>query len=118
MGTTGGTGTTIVKPRVGEVHNGIAWTGGSLANPQMTPASILCYRPTDYKEMRKQHMDLQAPLIECFHLDVGTESNSTITLTQWIGGMKRAMEQRGLDSVFRVAPDVTKGADETYLLQE
>ena len=118
MSTTGGTGTTVVKPRVGEVNNGMAWTGGSLANPRTTPASILCYRPTDYKEMRKQHMDLQAPLSERFHLDVGTESNSTVTLTQWIGEMKRAMEQRGLDSVFRVAPDVTRGVDETYLLQE
>ena len=48
------------------LDNNMAWTGGSLANPRIGPATILCYCPTEYKDMRKQHSDLQALLKERF----------------------------------------------------
>jgi len=111
---------TVIPPRVGGVQGGIAFTGGSnsQAYVRRRPTSVLCYRPTEYKEMRKQHTDLQTPLADKFQLDVGDESKSTVKLTQWIGELRRLIEQRGLDPVFRVASSLNPGSAETYLLAE
>jgi hypothetical protein len=78
------------------------------------PKSTLAYCPEDFKSACKVEEGCQEGLPETkwLYLD---EKKSKITLTSWINALRVYMEERGLDSIFRLF-DVSQG-QETYLLK-
>ena len=54
----------VGSPRVGGVIDNVPWTGGSnlAGKGNEAPDDILCYRPSGFKEMQKQHESLKQGL--------------------------------------------------------
>ena len=51
-------------PRVGGNNDGVPWTGGSNLDEKKNevPIDVLCFRPENFKEMKKQHACLKKGL--------------------------------------------------------
>ena len=104
-------------PRIGGSIKGCYWVGGSnlTANKLVRPRSTLAWRPDDYKSAARVEEQCQKGLpIERQLSEDGKASK--ITLTSWITSLRVNLEERGLDTVFRIINNTT-GA-ETYLLEK
>ena len=103
-------------PRYGGLKGNVYWCGGGLLPTKslIRPKSTLAYRPEDFKSACKVEEGCQQGLPETkwLYLD---QKKSKITLTSWIDALRVYMDERGLDSVFRVY-DASQGT-ETYLLK-
>ena len=93
----------------------MCWTGGSNLKPLLKPISAKALRPQDYKSLIKVEELCTQGLEAKLRLDVST-SKSTVKLTHWIKEVKNYMEQRGMDTVFRILNYKTK--KEYYLLRK
>jgi hypothetical protein len=111
------------EPRVGGVETirgeAYAWTGGSaiLANARTKPASMKAYRPQDFKSLAKAEKDCTEGLPESHRLstpDKISSDTTVVSMQTWIERVKTALEERGMDSVFRMFD----GTVEHYLLEE
>ena len=91
-------------PRVGGVEGGTAWVGGSnLATSAPTcPYDVLCYRPSGFKEMQKQHEELKKGLEDSQKLEIGNEEGKGISLTMWITWIGMMIITKGFDTIFKV----------------
>jgi hypothetical protein len=104
-------------PRVGGGHDESAWVGGSnLTNERSTrPTSTLARRPTDFKSASEIERRAVQGLPEDRRLSLD-EKTSKITLTSWVNAMRSYLEERGMDTVFRIFdPD---NNSETYILKD
>ena len=63
---------TMVKPRVGNEIDGVAWIGGSKLDAEKLtePENTLCFHPTSFKEKQKQHESLKSGLPEAHELEL------------------------------------------------
>ena len=99
----------------------IAWTGGgSLIQTTLTdPVDIMAYRPDDYKGLARVEEKCKAGLPEAFHLATPDQINAAgskhASFKTWINLVKRELEMRGMDSVFRV---LDASGNESYILEE
>ena len=93
---------TATKPRIGDVHDGVPWTGGSNINKNTEPEDVLCFRPENFKEMQKQHESLKQGLPEEQRLELVDGSKTTIGLITWITWMMMLFTTKGMDTVFRI----------------
>ena len=89
-------------PRVGGTFKGVPWTGGSYINPLSSPHTIMALRPQDFKSQLKVDKICSEGLQPNQHLDVEARKGSPVTLTSWVRHVKEYMEERGLDTVFRI----------------
>ena len=114
-------------PRCGGITNvngvDIAWCGGGVnggPTERTAAASMLAYRPTEFKAKTKTETSCSAGLAESFHLTTADKlagekgETSLVTMQAWINQIKQIIEDRGMDSVFRMV----NGAAEQYLLAE
>lgn len=114
-------------PRCGGVTtiHGIdfAWTGGGVNGTPTSRAiasSMLAFRPTEFKAKIKTEASCSAGLVESFHLStadkIASDKGETglVTMQIWINQIKKTLEDRGMDSIFRMVD----GATEQYLLAE
>ena len=114
----------IVPPRVGgvTVTDGVelAWTGGgTLTATKRTAAhSRKAYRPTEHRAATKTEEQCIEPLVTTKHLatpdQVLAKDSKLVSFKSWISFIKREMEVRGMDSVFRIMV----GVKELYILDE
>jgi hypothetical protein len=114
----------VVSPRIGGIQTiegkEYAWCGGgSLAmTVRLEPASMLAYRPLDFKSQAKSEASCQEGLSESHRLStpdkIAIDKGTTVTLQAWINNIKLTLEERGMDSVFRMR----EGLQEHYLLEE
>ena len=82
----------------------IPWTGGSnisLLN-MSKPHDIMALRLQDYKSQLKVAKICSEGLHPKLHLDVEAKKGSPVTLTSWVKHVREYMEERGLDTVFRI----------------
>ena len=107
----------MVKPRVGYGEGNDAWVGGSNVenNKRTRPKSTLSRRPTDFKSSNLIETKAVAGLHEDRKLG-SNEKTSKISLSSWVNSLKLYMEDRGLDTVFRMFDATTQ--TETYLLED
>ena len=105
------------KPRVGGVSSDVPWTGGSNINVKgnTEPADVLCYHPSSFKEMQRQHAELKTGLHESQRLELVDGQKTSIGLTVWITWMMMMLVQKGMDTVFKVWDE---GTQEVDLLKE
>ena len=81
---------------------------------------MLAYRPTEFKAKTKSESCCSAGLVEAFHLSTADKiaedkgETDMVTMQTWINQIKQVVEERGLDSVFRMVD----GTTELYLLTE
>jgi hypothetical protein len=92
----------------------VAWTGGGAfgTTVRTAPASMRAFRPEDFKSMKSIEDDCRKGLTEAQQLPSQEGESKGITLTSWIGIIQRELEERGMDSVFRVMV----GTTEVYML--
>jgi hypothetical protein len=114
---------TITVPRIGGtthfVSKQVAWTGGNNLIVRSKAKTMDAFRPTmDYKAMRTSVNICQKALEGERRLDVVDNKSSKITFTSWMTEMKKKLENRGLDTTFRVVK--TKGGIQvdTYMLEQ
>ena len=100
----------MVKPRVGDVIDSVAWTGGSnLDGEKLTePEDTLCFCPTSFKEKQKQHESLKSGLPEAHKLELLGGNKTSIGLTMWVTWMMMMLVQKGMDTVFCILHDNDK----------
>ena len=110
-------------PRVGGIQSldgtDFYWTGGgTTAETRLAePASMLAFRPKAYKERAKLEKDCMAGLPATHHLstpDKITSDGKIVSFKTWLDRVRHEIEQRGMDSVFRVID----AGSERYLLEE
>ena len=108
--TTAATGGATPSPRVGglEAMGGqmVPWTGGTniVAQQRTGPKSTLCYRPTDFKNRFTVEAKLCEGLQESERLDTPAQTqkaDAKVTLLTWITRIRDALENSGMDTVFR-----------------
>ena len=90
------------SPRVGGRKNGIAQTGGSFVYLSSNPKVIKAYTPPEFKFLQKTEEFCTEGLAASKRLDLASNTKSTVTLMSWIKKVQIYMEERGLDSVFRL----------------
>jgi hypothetical protein len=115
----------VVAPRVGGIDiiegKQYAWTGGGTIQGttlRTRPGSAKAYRPTDFKSLNKMETQCQEGLVEAHRLptpDKIATDVTAVTLQTWIDRVKVALQERGLDTVFRM---VISPTEEHYLLEE
>jgi hypothetical protein len=113
----------VVVPRVGGVSvvSGVTvpWTGGSRTRPRTAPRGPYAYRPQDVKGRGKTRQMLVSPVDKIFRLGVPmteakSHKSSVVSLFDWVGHIRRELEQRGMETVFFIR---TGDDEETYLLE-
>ena len=106
------------SPRVGGIIRGTPWVGGSSLNPRSKPKSTLAWRPDDFRSANKVEESCQVGLKENRHL--GSEmKTSKVSLTTWVDSIKEYMEDRGMDTVFRIVIKPTSTTQyESYMLED
>ena len=94
----------MVKPRVGGISYGTAWTGGSSVDSKRNkdPVDILCFRPNNFKDMQKQHESLKKGLDSDKRLEIDDGSKVTVGLTMWVTWMSMMLVNKGMDTVFMI----------------
>jgi hypothetical protein len=102
----------IVSPRVGgtSIHGKdiIPWTGGSNipSSSRNHPASLLALRPEDFKSAKSTEASLKQGADEAMWLfpadDINKVGSNKISLMSWMELIRREMEERGMDTVFRI----------------
>lgn len=114
---------TSPRPRVGGVDTikgeDFAWTGGSSLTPPKRPKTMAAYRPEDFKSLAKVEKECMAGLPESHRLStpdkIATVSDTKlVSLQTWIDRSKKVIEDRGMDTVFRM---IENGV-EYYVLEE
>ena len=105
----------IATPRVGGQHGKVFWIGGSNITLPVRPKSDYALRPEDYKGLMNTEDTCKAGLSARFRLDVRGK-NTNVNLTSWIDYILQYMEERGMDTVFRILNSNT--TRETYLLED
>ena len=100
----------MVKPRVGDKIDGVAWTRGSnLDAEKLTePEDMLCFCPTSFKEKWKQHESLKSGLPEAHKLKLLGGNKTLIGLTMWVTWMMMMLVQKRMDTVFLILHDTRK----------
>jgi hypothetical protein len=113
----------VVVPRVGGVTvvKGVTvpWTGGNITHPRMTARGPYAYRPQDVKGRGKTRQILTTPIDKIFRLGVPmaeAHKPSVVNLFDWVGHIKRDLEQKGMDSIFYLYEGRVRG--EVYLLEK
>ena len=113
----------VVPPRVGGIiiNKGeqFAWTGGSILNIPPRPKTMAAYRPEEFKSLAKVEKECMTGLPESHRLStpdkIATASDTKlVSLQTWIDRLKKVIEDRGMDTVFRM---IENGV-EYYLLEE
>ena len=95
----------VIKPRVGNVEGGIAWTGGSNVprRANIVPRDVRCFRPTDFRSMQEQDKLLKQGVPEEMKLTLVDENEKdSQTVSAWIDEVKFLIETNGMDTVFRI----------------
>ena len=95
----------VTPPRVGGVDDGVPWVGGSFIDKSTEPQDVLCYRPTTFKEKQRQCSDLKKGVEENQKLDFVGGNQTTVWLTMWITWVTMMLEQKGMDTVFKILVD-------------
>ena len=108
--------TTTKAPRVGGSKDGISCTGGSFVDPSQIPKTIKAYCPTEFNFLSKVEEASTEGLAARHHLDVASNTKSTFTLMSWVKNVRIYMEERGLDSIFRIFN--YKTGVETYMFDK
>jgi hypothetical protein len=105
------------KPRVGGLRGDIPWTGGTnIRTERLTsPRSAKALRPQEWKSLIKSEEICTQGLAPSKRLDIASKSG-TITLTQWIKEISEYMEDRGMDTVFRIYNHASQS--EIYLFEK
>ena len=116
------TSATMIAPRIGGTkklgRDDYFWTGGgAAASTKITePRTMKAYRPNDFKSQVKMEEACTAGLPATHHLstpDKLTTDTKAVSFKTWIDRIRDEVEQRGMDSVFRI-----QGPDgEIYILQ-
>ena len=108
---------TPITPRVGGGSGKHSWTGGSNCRGKQSrrPASTLALRPIDFKSAYLIETAAMKGLPEGRRIGPD-EKDSPITLTAWVSALKAYIEQRGMDTVFRIYD--ADANTEIYLLDE
>ena len=81
---------------------------------------MLAYRPTEFKAKTKTEASCSTGVAESFHLSTADKiaedkgETGMVTMQIWINQIKQVLEDRGMDSVFRMVD----GTTELYLLSE
>ena len=70
--------------------------------PNNEPIDILCYRPSSFKDMQKQHESLKKGLDVDKRLEIDDGSKVTVGLTMWVTWMSMMLVNKGMDTVFMV----------------
>jgi hypothetical protein len=105
----------VTDPRIGGGEDPETWwTGGSNINIRTRPHTYHARRPTDFKSAAKVQELCCAGLPETRHLGTEDDKGNTISLTAWMNEIRAHLEQKGMDTVFRVV----SGKEETYLLTD
>ena len=118
--------TAVIKPRCGGIQDieghKFAWTGGgSLPTTELTiPCTSEAVRPKEYKSWMKTEKQCQEGLAEVHHLTTPDKSgkDDKLTLQAWIDRIKVAMENKGMDPVFRIVKGSGVTRTEDYILEE
>ena len=107
----------MLTPRVGGGADESAWVGGSNLTDQARkrPKSTLARRPTDFKSACTIESKAIEGLPEARQLGAD-EKTSKISLTSWVNSVRVYMEDRGLDTVFRIEDAIS--GKEVYLLDQ
>ena len=114
-----------MPPRVGgETTLGatlVPWTRGTNIRAQHpgTPKSLKCYRPEDFKNASQTEAKLETGLDDNRILKTAKEMEEfpkSISLTTWLSEVQCELEERGMDTVFRLFDPVTE--TEHYILTE
>jgi hypothetical protein len=124
---------TLVKPRIGglSIHgkDTLPWTGGSNipTKHRTQPASLLALCPEDFKSAKSTEASLKNGVDEAMWLfpadDINKVGSNKISLMSWMELIRREMEERGMDTVFRI-PKTGNGVNlddtvlETYLFSQ
>ena len=87
-----------------------------MINRLQYPRNAMALRPSDFKNLIKIEEYCKQGLDPKFRLDIASNTKSTITVIQWIKQVCTYMENRGLDSVFRMFN--YKNGKEYYLLEK
>ena len=98
----------VTKPRVGGATGNVPWTGGSNLKNNEEAANILCFRPSHFKEMQRQHETLKRGLDESQRMDFVDATKTTVGLTMWITWMQMALVQKGMDTVLMMLTEPGK----------
>ena len=102
--------TTFIKPRVGGgTDYDTVWVGGSnVTGKGLSKAkSIHARRPQDFRNAEKITSSCTQGLKEEYKLGTDTEPNYSVTFTSWVSAIRDYIEERGMDTVFRMYnPDV------------
>ena len=106
---------TVLAPRVGEVKGSMCWTGGSNLKSLLKPRSAKAFCLQGYKKLIKVEELCTQGLETKLRLDVST-NKTTVRLTQWIKEVRTYMEDRDMDTIFRMYNHKTK--KEYYLLKK
>ena len=116
------TSATMIAPRIGGSKklgkDDYFWTGGgAAASTTLTePRTMKAYRPSDFKSQVKMEESCTAGLPATHHLstpDKLTTDTKAVSFKTWIDRIRDEIEQRGMDSVFRI-----QGQDsEIYILE-
>ena len=97
--------TTVRKPRIGG-GEGTAdepfWTGGTniTGSRRTKPESVLCYRPTDFRNRKHVEDACRSGLAEELRLGIADEKAYPYTVASWVNEMKEKAVHCGMDSVF------------------
>ena len=114
--------TSVRKPRIGG-GDGTAddpfWTGGTnIAGSRRTkPESVLCYRPTDFRNRKHVEDACRSGLAEELRLGLPDEKTYPITVQSWVNEIKAKLIRCGLDSVFYLY-NPTETVQERSLLED
>jgi hypothetical protein len=102
----------IVSPRIGgtSIHGKdiLPWTGGSNipSRNRTQPASLLALRPEDFKSAKSTEASLKQGADEAMWLfpadDINKVGSNKISLMSWMELIRHEMEERGMDTVFRI----------------
>jgi hypothetical protein len=79
---------------------------------------MLAFRPQDFKSMSKMEEKCQAGLAKAYHLstpDKISTDKTTVSMQTWIDQVKKTVEERGMDTPFRMTQSAT---EEHYLLEQ
>ena len=87
-----------------------------MINRLRSPRSAKALRPSDFKNLIKVEEYCKEGLEAKFRLDIASNTKSAVTVIQWIKQVRTYMENRGMDSVFRMFN--YKNGKEYYLLDK
>ena len=97
--------TNFIGPRVGGgTDYATVWVGGSNVSGKKLskPRSIHARRPEDFRNAEKIESSCTKGLPEGYKLGLDTETDYTITFTSWVSAIRTYIEERGMDTVFRI----------------